>query len=85
MLNVSDTAFAQSPHWLSASQLQPLPAAAIQAWLFNQDSLTRRLTALSHDGFSVTPLHEGWQPLRNDECALLGVADGSEGVVREVY
>lgn len=85
MLNVSDSALTSSPHWLSASQLQPLPAAAIQAWLFNQDSLTRRLTALSQNGFSVTPLQEGWQPLRRDECALLGAADGSEGWVREVY
>ena len=54
-------------------------------WLFNEDSLTRRLTALSAGGFSVTPLQEGWQPLRQDECAALGVADASQGWVREVY
>ena len=54
-------------------------------WLFNEDSLTRRLTALSEDGFSVTPLFEGWQPLRTDECVSLGVADGSQGWVREVF
>jgi chorismate--pyruvate lyase len=54
-------------------------------WLFDEGSLTRRLTRLSNDGFSVTPLFEGWQTLRADECAALDLADGSEGWVREVY
>ena len=57
----------------------------MREWLFHEDSLTRRLTRLSHDGFSVTPLLEGWQPLRSDECAALQLPDGSEGWVREVY
>src|SRR5690606_5165542 len=61
------------------------PTAGVRDWLFNEDSLTRRLTALSDDAFSVTPLAEGWQRLRNDECAALGVVDGSQGWVREVY
>ncbi|MDP9687306.1 UNVERIFIED_ORG: chorismate--pyruvate lyase [Pseudomonas mohnii] len=30
-------------------------------------------------------MFEGWQPLRTDECAALGLAEGSEGWVREVY
>jgi chorismate--pyruvate lyase len=54
-------------------------------WLFNQDSLTRRLTRLSENAFSVTPVHEGWQPLRDDECAALNLPVASEGWVREVY
>ncbi len=78
-------ALAHPPHWLTNAQLHPQPAAGVRDWLFNEDSLTRRLTALSNDGFSVTPLQEGWQRLRSDECALLGVADGSQGWVREVY
>lgn len=73
------------PLWLTAEQLHPRPAAGVHDWLFNEDSLTRRLTALSQDGFSVTPLLEGWQPLRDDECAALGVTAGSQGWVREVY
>lgn len=48
-------------------------------------ALTRRLTRLSHDHFSVTPLFEGWQGLRADECAALGLAPGAQGWVREVY
>lgn len=54
-------------------------------WLFNQDSLTRRLTQLSRDRFSVLPLREGWQILRDDECAALRIPVASEGWVREVY
>lgn len=73
-----------SPLWLSAAQLPP-PSAQERDWLFNEDSLTRRLTALSDDGFSVTPLYEGWHRLRHDECAALEVAEGSRGWVREVY
>ncbi|MGP0174135.1 chorismate--pyruvate lyase family protein [Pseudomonas sp. NCHU5208] len=78
-------AFTHLPCWLTQARLNPQPAAEVSGWLFNEDSLTRRLTALSADGFSVTPLQEGWQSLREDECAALGVADGSQGWVREVY
>jgi chorismate lyase len=82
---VSHAALAHPPRWLTAAQLHPAPVAGVCDWLFNQDSLTRRLTALSQDGFSVTPLHEGWQRLRSDECSALGVTEGSQGWVREVY
>ena len=71
--------------WLIQSLLHPAPAPLTLNWLFNEDSLTRRLTWLSNGGFSVTPLFEGWQPLRDDECQALGIAAGAEGWVREVY
>ncbi|MCY1275762.1 Chorismate pyruvate-lyase [compost metagenome] len=73
------------PRWLNAAQLHPRPAEPLLDWLFDQGSLTRRLTALSAERFSVSPLLEGWQPLRHDECQALGVAEGSQGWVREVY
>ena len=73
------------PTWLFQSQLTPLPDTSILDWLFDNGSLTRRLIHLTNDAFSVTPLFEGWQPLRTDECAALGLAEGSEGWVREVY
>ncbi|SEM60679.1 chorismate lyase [Pseudomonas sp. ok272] len=79
------TALPAAPLWLSQRQLTPLPDAPTLDWLFDEGSLTRRLTRLSDDGFSVTPLFEGWQPLRPDECAALTLPDGSEGWVREVY
>jgi chorismate--pyruvate lyase len=73
------------PRWLSATQLHPRPTETVLDWLFDQGSLTRRLIALSADHFSVSPLLEGWQSLRHDECQALGVAAGSQGWVREVY
>jgi chorismate--pyruvate lyase len=81
---VSQTSSA-SPQWLATDQLHPAPSARELDWLNEQGSLTRRLTALSADSFAVQPLVEGWQILRADECAALGVASGSEGWVREVY
>lgn len=71
--------------WLPQSQLTPLPDTSILDWLFDNGSLTRRLIHLTNDAFSVTPLFEGWQTLRADECAALDLAEGSEGWVREVY
>lgn len=74
-----------SPQWLATDQLHPTPSARELDWLNEQGSLTQRLTALSAERFAVEPLLEGWQILRADECAALGVPDGSEGWVREVY
>jgi chorismate--pyruvate lyase len=74
-----------TPEWLLRDQLSDPPAPVVLEWLFHEDSLTRRLTRLSHDGFSVTPLSEGWQRLRDDECDALQLSTGSEGWVREVY
>ena len=73
----------ERPHWTDGNAL-PLSIDE-RDWLFDQGSLTRRLTALADGAFSVVPLHEGWQPLRSDECAVLGIADGSQGWVREVF
>ena len=74
-----------APLWLYQDQLTPLPDTSVLDWLFDNGSLTRRLIHLTNDAFSVTPLFEGWQPLRADECAALDLAEGSEGWVREVY
>ncbi|NQD79735.1 chorismate lyase [Pseudomonas sp. CrR14] len=75
----------QTPDWFFRDQLQQAPSPAVCDWLFDEGSLTRRLTALSDDGFSVTPLREGWFELRGDECAALDAPPGSLGWVREVY
>ncbi|RMQ48096.1 putative chorismate pyruvate-lyase [Pseudomonas cichorii] len=74
-----------TPIWLEREQLVEAPEPLTLDWLFNQDSLTRRLTCLSADTFSVTPLLEGWQPLRADECTALELPEASLGWVREVY
>lgn len=82
---VPEAALIHPPRWLTSAQLHPAPAAQVVDWLFDEGSLTRRLTALSADNFAVQPLAEGWHRLRTDECAALGVPDGSQGWVREVY
>ena len=82
---VPHTVLAHPPHWLTAAQLHPAPAALQREWLFDQDSLTRRLTELSNDRFSVIPLHEGWQILRQDETSALGLPAEAQGWVREVF
>ncbi|MBO3277331.1 chorismate lyase [Pseudomonas sp. Milli4] len=84
-ITVPDAALIHPPRWLTAAQLHPAPPASVLDWLFDQGSLTRRLTAQSDGTFAVEPLAEGWHRLRPDECAALGVADGSQGWVREVY
>lgn len=85
VITVPDAALTHPPRWLTAAQLHPAPSALILDWLFDEGSLTRRLTALSDGGFAVQPLAEGWHRMRTDECAALGVPDGSLGWVREVY
>ena len=74
-----------APLWLEQRQLPVLPDVQTRDWLFDQGSLTRRLTELSDSSFSVVPLFEGWQPLRADECGALNLPQASEGWVREVY
>lgn len=71
--------------WLGREPLGDATEPLVLEWLFHQDSLTRRLTALSADHFSVTPLFEGWQALRDDECQALGLPEQSVGWAREVY
>lgn len=70
------------PIWAHAT---PQTTAPILDWLLDEGSLTRRLTQLADGRFQVTPLLEGWQPLRDDECAALRLPRGSIGWVREVY
>ncbi len=75
-----------SQAWLLPDRLSAPLATDLHDWLYvDKGSLTRRLTDLAGGAFSVTPLTEGWQALRDDECAALGVVEGSQGWVREVY
>lgn len=72
--------------WLPADLLTAPLAPGLHDWLYeDKGSLTKRLSALADGAFSVTPLTEGWQALREDECTALEVPAGSHGWVREVY
>lgn len=74
-----------SPAWLEQSAVSSQTDEQTLDWLFDQGSLTRRLTHHCAGAFSVLPLLEGWQSLRDDECTALDLPLGSCGWVREVY
>ena len=63
---------------------QPISNAALNDWLFDQGSLTQRLTQLCRAEFRVKVLAEGWQTLTENECQALNIASSSCGWVREV-
>ncbi|MFT0213362.1 chorismate lyase [Pseudomonas sp. F1_0610] len=64
---------------------EPTKHPIYDAWLFNQALLTQQLRDLSQQCFSVQPIVEEWQILRDDECQALNLPLGSRGWVREVY
>ncbi|WP_433885703.1 chorismate--pyruvate lyase family protein [Pseudomonas vranovensis] len=80
-----ETLQAPAALWLQHPDLADSISPTTREWLYDQGSLTRRLIQLSADHFCVTPLCEGWQRLREDECQALDLPLGSEGWVREVY
>jgi chorismate--pyruvate lyase len=71
-----------SPLWLDQSETSVHRGA--RDWLFEEGSLTQRLTLLSSGSFSIKVLREGWEPLREDECEALQLTPHTEGWVREV-
>lgn len=68
-------------HWHTT----PTHSAALNDWLFAEDSLTQRLTAVCRTEFRVQLLNEGWQTLSDSECAALNTPNNSCGWVREVF
>lgn len=72
---------AKAHHWHAT----PTSSAALNGWLFDQGSLTQRLTQLCQGQFNVQLLTEGWQTLTDDECHALNLDKASCGWVREVF
>lgn len=71
-----------SPLWLEQNDTTVHRGA--RDWLFDEGSLTKRLTALAVGKFAVEPLQESWQVLREEECLALELPVGTTGWVREV-
>ncbi len=69
------------PEWHST----PPSSSRLKEWLLGEGSLTRLLKQLADNVFSVLPVYQGWQTLRDDECRALGCAPGTQGWVREVF
>lgn len=63
----------------------PSACAALNDWLFDEGSLTQRLSQLCRGNFRVQVLAEGWQTLPDDECQTLNIPSQSCGWVREVF
>ncbi|WP_282344875.1 chorismate lyase, partial [Pseudomonas sp. PS02288] len=59
---VSIPSSAPSPRWLGAAELPPAADAAVRDWLFDQGSLTRRLTALAGRALRPTAPAPGGGP-----------------------
>lgn len=71
--------------WYSQTALQGKITALEADWLFNKDSLTKRLTELSQHQFAVEVLLEEWQLLRPDEYQKLAAPTDKKGWLREVF
>lgn len=71
--------------WHTQQNLQGQLTELEADWLFNEDSLTKRLTELSQQQFAVQVLLEEWQLLRADEYQKIAAPVDKKGWVREVF
>lgn len=71
--------------WFPLDEVLSTLSVQERSWLFNEDSLTKRLNDLSLNCFSVEVLLEDWQTLRADEYLGLVVDTQNKGWVREVF
>lgn len=71
--------------WYKRAELQTQLTELEADWLFNEDSLTKRLMVISDQQFSISVLREEWQFLRPDEYNKLSVSPENKGWVREVF
>lgn len=70
--------------WQNSTALQAHLSSLEKTWLFNHDSLTKRLEMLSEDTFSLLVLSQTKQRLRKDECKALNLPFPYQEYVREV-
>lgn len=71
-------------NWQKCQRLQSQLSKIETDWLFNEGSLTQRLTLLSNDHFSLEVLSEKETSLREDEYVYLNIASSQKERVREV-
>lgn len=72
-----------SPLWLEQNETSVHLGA--RDWLFDEGSLTQRLTEMAGGQFTIEVLEEGFEVLRDDECEVLQLPPESTGWVREVF
>ncbi|HET8707085.1 MAG TPA: chorismate lyase [Pseudomonadales bacterium] len=71
--------------WFSRSRRFAFPPPlALETWLFDPGSLTKRLQRKSHGRFRVQVHRQRWQKPRLDEAQALAIAPREWALVREV-
>lgn len=71
--------------WQTRARLAPARVPPrLRPWLFDEDSLTRRLLAASGGDFRVELLYQAWGRPEADEARLLGMPAGRVARLREV-
>lgn len=77
--------FAQNPNWKAnhPGVKQTLPAN-VQSWVYEADSLTRRLRNYYGQFFAVEILFHRWRPAFLSECLLLRLPHQQYNLIREV-
>jgi len=77
--------FTQEPHWRKKHPglKQTLPAD-VHSWVYEKNSLTRRLRNTYGNDFAVTILFHRWKPAFLSECDLLNLPHQQYNLVREV-
>lgn len=77
--------FSRPPVWHShpTSQQRQTPPA-LQSWLNETGSLTKRLRGIYGGSFRVSVLFNRWKPAFVDECQLLGLPAHRNQLIREV-
>lgn len=71
--------------WFTRSQRFAYPPPpALETWLFDAGSLTKRLQRKSHGCFRVEVHRQRWQKPRLDEALALGIAPSRWALIREV-
>jgi len=77
--------FTQEPHWRKKHPglKQALPAN-VHSWVYEKNSLTRRLRKTYGQSFAVEILFHRWKPAFLSECDLLNLPHQQFNLVREV-
>ena len=77
--------FTQEPHWKKKHPgLKQILPADVSSWVYEKNSLTRRLRNTYGHAFAVEILFHRWKPAFLSECNLLNLPHQQFNLVREV-
>lgn len=77
--------FTQEPHWKKEHPgIRQTLSANVQSWVYEKNSLTRRLRDVYGSSFAVEILFHRWKPAFLSECKLLKLPHQQFNLIREV-